>query len=214
MWTSTGPPLRLWEAVWQLLRIGYDPPAGWLAGGMHAWRVSGREVGRADSVDVHGLRDGLDRDELSVLDVRRPAEWAEGHVEGATSITGAELPERLGELPADRPLAVVCGSGYRSAAAVSLISRERGLRVVNVMCGMGGWKAAGYPRRERPTRAQARPIRRFRGRFLPPSSTSSKVTRCPTRKKRNIPVSMAAGSISHSVAPSSLTMTPVLLLTS
>lgn len=44
---------------------------------------------------------------VDVLDVRQPAEWAEGHVEGAVFITGSELPGRLDEVPADRPLAVM-----------------------------------------------------------------------------------------------------------
>jgi len=36
-------PDDLWEACWHLLRIGYDLPQGWLAGGMMDWRTSGRE---------------------------------------------------------------------------------------------------------------------------------------------------------------------------
>src|SRR5690606_39263930 len=33
-------PEDVWEATWHLLRIGYDVPAGWLAGGMYDWRRS------------------------------------------------------------------------------------------------------------------------------------------------------------------------------
>ena len=34
----------LWEVSWQLLRIGYDLPKGWLAGGMMAWRTAAKRI--------------------------------------------------------------------------------------------------------------------------------------------------------------------------
>lgn len=135
-------PSDLWEATWQLLRIGYDLPLGWLSGGMRAWRTSGRKVARLEQIDVHELRGRLD--ELVVIDVRQPAEWAAGHIDKAIFVTGAQLPERVSELP-DGPLAVVCGSGYRSSAAASFLAASGRAQVVNVIGGMAAWKAAGYP---------------------------------------------------------------------
>ncbi|MFP5319444.1 MAG: MBL fold metallo-hydrolase [Acidimicrobiia bacterium] len=136
----------LWTATWDLLRIGYDVPAGWLAGGMMAWRTSGHDLERLTQITVHELRARLDAGQVDLLDVRQPAEWAEGHVEGATFVTGGELPGRLGDIPdRGRPLAVTCASGYRSSAAASLIRRERGLELLNVIGGMSAWEAAGYP---------------------------------------------------------------------
>ncbi|MFD2398952.1 rhodanese-like domain-containing protein [Prauserella oleivorans] len=135
----------LWEAIWQLLRIGYPMPTGWLAGGMSAWRTSARPVELTPQITVHELKRRLDQGEVTLLDVRQPAEWAAGHTEGATFITGAELPDRLDEVPADKPIAVTCGSGYRSSVATSLLARERGLPVINVAGGMTAWHRAGYP---------------------------------------------------------------------
>jgi hydroxyacylglutathione hydrolase len=139
-------PADLWTAVWDLLRIGYDLPVGWLAGGMLAWRTSGREVARLPQITVDELRTGLDAGALDLVDVRQPAEWAEGHVPGATFITGAELPGRLEELDdSTRPLAVTCGSGYRSSVAASLLARHGRCQVLNTIGGMSAWKAAGLP---------------------------------------------------------------------
>jgi hydroxyacylglutathione hydrolase len=140
-------PAGLWEATWHLLRIGYPPPRGWLAGGMMAWRTTGRDVGRLPQATVHDLRDRIADGEVDVLDVRQPAEWSSGHIAGATFITGAELPRRLDDLPdSGRPLAVVCGSGYRSSVSASLIARAAPDRpVLNVLGGMSAWDAAGYP---------------------------------------------------------------------
>jgi hydroxyacylglutathione hydrolase len=138
-------PADLWEATWQLLRIGYGLPAGWLAGGMFAWRTAARPLARLEQITVHELRHRLDVGGLNLLDVRQPAEWADGHVEGATYLTGAELPQRSDEVPDDKPLAVICGSGYRSSVAASLLAARRDHPVLNVLGGMNAWDNAGYP---------------------------------------------------------------------
>lgn len=142
-------PADLWEATWQLLRIGYDPPAGWLAGGMQAWRTSGRPVDYLPQLTPTELRTELDSGAVRVLDVRQPSEWAAGHIDGAVHVTGAELPERMGELgeagTSAMPLAVVCGSGYRSTAAASLLAAQGNGLVFNVMGGMSAWQSRGYP---------------------------------------------------------------------
>jgi hydroxyacylglutathione hydrolase len=137
-------PEDLWTVTWHMLRIGYAPPVGWLAGGMQAWSKSGRPTVSFEQLDVPELVERLRARTIDVLDVRQPAEWAAGHIEGAAFITGAELPERIDDVSDDRPIAVVCGSGYRSAVAASLLA-ARGRRVVNVPGGMGAWRAAGYP---------------------------------------------------------------------
>ena len=134
-------PEQLPATARHLLRIGYPPPAGWLAGGMFAWRTAARPLAQLEQVSVWQLAERLDA--VAVLDVRQPAEWASGHIEGATFITGAELPDRLAEVP-DGPLAVICGSGFRSSVSASLVAAGRG-DVVNVLGGMSAWQAADLP---------------------------------------------------------------------
>lgn len=135
----------LMEATWDLLRIGYRPPVGWLADGMSGWRTSAQEVARLDQVSVLELRRLLDEGAVGLVDVRQPAEWADGHVEGAVFITGGELPTRLDEVPDGRPVAVMCGSGFRSVVASSLLRATGRVQVVSVVGGMDAWRAAGLP---------------------------------------------------------------------
>lgn len=60
-------------------------------------------------------------------------------------MTGAELLRRIDEIPEDRPIATICGSGYRSSVAASVL-RSRGRRIAaNVLGGMTAWIAAGLP---------------------------------------------------------------------
>ncbi|MGK9464911.1 MBL fold metallo-hydrolase (plasmid) [Streptomyces sp. G6] len=138
-------PDHMWSAVWDLLRIGYETPVGWLAGGMTAWRAAAEPLESIPQITVQELHEHLQAGEVNLLDVRQPAEWAAGHAPGARFITGAELPDRLQEAPDGKPLAVTCGSGYRSSVAASLLAAHRDLPVLNVLGGMSAWKAADYP---------------------------------------------------------------------
>jgi hydroxyacylglutathione hydrolase len=52
-------PDELWPVTWNLLRIGYDTPIGWLAGGMTAWRTAAEPLEPLPQITVHELRDRL-----------------------------------------------------------------------------------------------------------------------------------------------------------
>jgi len=91
-----------------------------------------------------------DADELRqagalVLDVREPAEWATGHIEGATLISLGELEARVGELPRDRDIVVVCRSGNRSAQGRDVLLAAGFAAVTSMAGGMTDWIAAGLP---------------------------------------------------------------------
>jgi hydroxyacylglutathione hydrolase len=139
-------PSDLWEVCWSLLRIGYDLPKGWLAEGMYAWRTSGKDVEMLSQWTVAQLQQQIKQDrDLIVLDVRQPQEWVGGHIANALHITGAQLLERAVEIPKDRPVAVVCSSGYRSSVAASVLVQLGHRQVFNVLGGMTAWTRAGFP---------------------------------------------------------------------
>jgi hydroxyacylglutathione hydrolase len=136
----------LWDICWDLLRIGYDLPQGWLAGGMMAWRTAAKSLKTMPEWTVWDLQKRIESErDLVVLDVRQPQEWADGHIEGAQHITGAELPQRVDEVPQDSTVAVICGSGYRSSVASSLLAHRGHKKIANVLGGMSAWKRAGLP---------------------------------------------------------------------
>jgi rhodanese-related sulfurtransferase len=94
----------------------------------------------------------IDVDELAkrqgdgsfVLDVRQPDEYAEGHVPGAVLIPLGELATRQDEIPADRPVLVICASGVRSARATEAL-QAAGYDASNVVGGMHAWLDAEFP---------------------------------------------------------------------
>ena len=74
-----------------------------------------------------------------MLDVRTPAEWNNGHIEGAMHIPLNRLQQRMAEVPRDTKLAVICRSGYRSSIATSLLHAAGVHDVIDVTGGMDAW---------------------------------------------------------------------------
>jgi hydroxyacylglutathione hydrolase len=140
------------EAVMRLARVGHDSVRGYLRGGVEAWREAGFEVSEVEQVSVAELRRMIeDVEDLQVLDVRRPAEFAAGHAPRAASAPlSPRLHEEAARLDPARPLAVICAGGYRSSAATSLLRPLGFRRLYNVEGGTGAWLTAGYPV-EKPT---------------------------------------------------------------
>ena len=134
------------QARRSLIRVGFDQIEGYLKSGMPAWIEAGFEQGHVPQISVRELAGRLQSsDQVRVLDVRSPKEWREDHIEGAIHIPGGELPKRVGELPRDRELHVICGSGYRSSLATSVLQRAGLDELVNVVGGMTAWKKQDLP---------------------------------------------------------------------
>jgi rhodanese-related sulfurtransferase len=95
-------------------------------------------------VSVHDLKATLAAGTVLVIDVREPHEYADGHVPGAEPMPLMSVPQRVDELPTDRPVYVVCAVGGRSAQAAAFLA-ARGVDAVNVDGGTRDWVAAGYP---------------------------------------------------------------------
>jgi rhodanese-related sulfurtransferase len=80
----------------------------------------------------------------TLVDVREPAEYRDGHVPGAVNIPMGQLNGRLGEIDRDRPVHVVCASGNRSSAMTDLLTAN-GFDAINVAGGTSAWLRAGRP---------------------------------------------------------------------
>jgi hydroxyacylglutathione hydrolase len=136
------------EARRLLARVGLDRVEGVLDGGLATWRASGHPLTSLPQLTPPELAERLEGDDgLRVLDVRGDDEYESGHIPGAHHVYlgYVEDDERNGDLPdGPGPVAVVCGSGYRSTVGASTLAR-RGYDVINVTGGMTGWKAADLP---------------------------------------------------------------------
>lgn len=134
------------EAVTRLSRVGLENVAGYLDGGVAGWDAAGLPLERMGQIDVAELKARLGENPgLRVCDVRRPREYAAGHVPGAVSIPLDRLAAELDGRAPQGVVAIVCASGYRSSIAGSLLLGRKGAEPINVVGGTNAWVAAGYP---------------------------------------------------------------------
>jgi hydroxyacylglutathione hydrolase len=131
---------HLEESRLRLARVGIERVLGTLDGGIEAWR------GLLDSIPQIPVNElARERAEVQIVDVRRPAEWKDGHIEGAHLMPLNQLASLGGELRREVPVAVHCKSGYRSAIGASLLQRAGFNQVWNVIGGFDAWRACGLP---------------------------------------------------------------------
>jgi glyoxylase-like metal-dependent hydrolase (beta-lactamase superfamily II)/rhodanese-related sulfurtransferase len=85
--------------------------------------------------------------EITVLDVRSTEEFngPDGRVAGSLLIPLPELEAQSAQIPADRPVVVVCHSGSRSALATQQLLKAGRSQVANLRGGLSRWAAEGYP---------------------------------------------------------------------
>ena len=85
------------------------------------------------------------RDEGALaVDVREAYEWEAGRMQGSEWIPLGELGGRVGELPRDRPVVIVCRSGSRSGYAADALAAA-GYDARNLAGGLQRWAADGLP---------------------------------------------------------------------
>jgi molybdopterin/thiamine biosynthesis adenylyltransferase/rhodanese-related sulfurtransferase len=81
----------------------------------------------------------------AVVDVREPHEWNAGHVEGATLIPLADVPDRFAtEFPdPDAPILLHCHSGARSGRAAAYLAQLGYSNLVNMVDLVDMWPRSG-----------------------------------------------------------------------
>ena len=76
-----------------------------------------------------------------VVDVREDWERAIAHVPGSIHIPMGQLPARLGELPHNRPIALLCHHGARSLEVARWLQQRGWANLANVDGGIHAWAA-------------------------------------------------------------------------
>jgi rhodanese-related sulfurtransferase len=103
--------------------------------------------GAFQTIDVTEAERRLREDpaEPILLDVREPNEFEAVRAPGAALLPTSSFAARAAEVPADRPVMVICHMGSRSAAVAQFLSARGRTDVVNVAGGMDAWERAGLP---------------------------------------------------------------------
>jgi hydroxyacylglutathione hydrolase len=124
--------------------VGITRVGGYLAGGMTSWREEKRPTEAIERIDVAALHERAD--DLQVLDVREESEWEAGHIAGSVHTPYHDIDAIPDGIDPERPVAVICSSGQRSAVAASLLRRHGAREVIHVAGGgVGTWAREGWP---------------------------------------------------------------------
>jgi hydroxyacylglutathione hydrolase len=136
---------ELEQSRMRLARVGIERVVGALAGGMALWGT--RAVAETPQITVQDIaKEAANaQSSLQIVDVRRSGEWDAGHIAGARLLPLHKLESMLDQLNRDRPVAVHCKGGYRSAIACSILERAGFKDVRNVIGGFDAWLACGLP---------------------------------------------------------------------
>lgn len=133
------------EARLRLARVGIENVAGYLNGGIAAWKQAEFALAEIPQITVQDLQRRLQTQASQVLDVRREPEWNAAHIEGAAWWPLDNFKISPPEIDHDQPVAVHCKSGYRSMIGCSLLQRAGFRNVINVIGGFDAWQEAKFP---------------------------------------------------------------------
>ncbi len=140
---DTGDPEVIEAAVRGMVRTGRDYIDGYVRGGMAVWAEAGLPLETLGQVDAHQAREAVHRGDAKLVDVRTSAEYDEDRDDAAIHRPVSETREGVPGIGPEDPVAVICGTGYRSTVAASILKRLGHRRVTNVVGGMAAWNAAG-----------------------------------------------------------------------
>lgn len=120
--------------------LGFSHVLGFLDGGFEAWKEAGETIDMIINVDPGELAMDIPFDQnLLVMDVRKPFEYAEGHIKDAVNLPLADLkdPLNMANLEERQNIYIHCARGYRSVIAASLLKQQGYDNIRNVT---GGWE--------------------------------------------------------------------------
>ena len=126
----------------RLARIGFDRVVGYLDQPYKVMFKHRDDVEVASRLTVVAFEERrASVPDLQIVDVRNPAEVADGTIPGAVAIPVRQLVHELDDLDPSKPTVVYCAGGYRSSVAASVL-RQRGFDdVSDIVGGYAAWAA-------------------------------------------------------------------------
>ena len=129
------------ETIIRLSRVGFEKIEGYLEGGFAAWQAAGQRTDMIIDIEADEMVMDIPHDEnLVIVDVRKEAEFGDGHLENAINLPLAEMTDlaQIAQFEDNQNLYVHCAGGYRSVIGASFLKRHGYHNLRNVL---GGWGA-------------------------------------------------------------------------
>ena len=78
-----------------------------------------------------------------IADIRQPADYAAGHIKGATHLDNHSLADFINAVDYDTPVIVCCYHGISSLSAGNYLISQGYTNVYSLDGGFEGWRSAG-----------------------------------------------------------------------
>ncbi|MBD2441267.1 rhodanese-like domain-containing protein [Nostoc sp. FACHB-110] len=105
------------------------------------------DVRKLQTVDAQTLKQLLEQQTVTLIDVREPSEYAGEHIPGARLVSLSQFDPRKVPQDADTQVVIYCRSGSRSTMAAQKLFDAGFSKVTHLHGGLTAWKAANYPTR-------------------------------------------------------------------
>ena len=127
------------ESVIRLARVGYDHAIGYLEGGFEAWKKSGKEIDKINSIPANEFSNIYKKDNnVSILDVRKTGEYQSEHIIDAINLPLDYINEGISSIDKNKTYYVHCAGGYRSMIYTSILKSRGYENLINIE---GGYQA-------------------------------------------------------------------------
>lgn len=114
-----------------------------VAAAAEAYFTNGTKNIKASDV-FDNLNDGDASNDPFIIDVRKPEDYAAGHIPGAVNMSAKTLftADNLAKLPADKQIVVTCYTG-QTASQVTSVLNMLGYNATNLKFGFAAWSPGG-----------------------------------------------------------------------
>lgn len=130
------PEGREEETIMRLSRVGYDNCVGYLSGGFNTWKNAGKTAETIRSIPAEQFMNEYGKSGKT-LDVRKPGEFAGGHLKQAETEPLDFIYDWVDTLDKNHPYLIHCAGGYRSMIAASIMKARGFKNLTDVQGGYG-----------------------------------------------------------------------------
>ncbi|REE02115.1 rhodanese-like domain-containing protein [Marinoscillum furvescens] len=119
----------------------------WVVAACSSQQSKESAASRVESVTPEEFNTYLQDEELQLIDVRTPREFATGYIDGAVNmdVTSKNFSVQIETLNKDKAVAIYCASGGRSKRAASRLEAFGFTKIIELNTGINGWSAAQFP---------------------------------------------------------------------
>ena len=139
------PNGRLEEAIIRLSRVGFDNVIGYLEGGFDSWQNSRKDVAFIESISSDQFAKLRNTSSISIVDVRKKAEYQSEHLIDAQNFPLNKLNDYLSSFNPNKSTYVHCAGGYRSVIAISILKSKNIHNLIDIQGGFNAIKATNIP---------------------------------------------------------------------